>query len=138
MRASGPRLSASAVRWSMTGLVLALLVPLGVTLAGPARADMGTQFAAAAQYAAGRGQVGISVLDRATGKVYENGALAHTQMRSASVPKALVAESLIRRSRSGAITLTANDRALLETMVDAVRRRGDVEPVRRGSAGWAW
>ena len=117
MRASRTRLSPSAVRWSMTGLVLALLVPLGITLAGPARADMGTQFAAAAQYAAGRGQVGISVLDRATGKVYENGALAHTQMRSASVPKALVAESLIRRSRSGAITLTAKDRSLLEAMV---------------------
>jgi hypothetical protein len=105
------------VRWGVSGLVLALLVPVCVALASPARADMGTQFAAAAQYAAARGQVGISVLDRATGQVYENGALAHTQMRSASVPKALVAESLIRRSRSGVITLTANDRALLEKMV---------------------
>jgi hypothetical protein len=112
-----PRQRRAALRWGMSGLVVALLVPLCVALAAPARADMGTQFAAAATYAAGRGQVGISVLDRDTGKVYENGALAHAQMRSASVPKALVAESLIRRSRSGAITLTAKDRSLLEAMV---------------------
>ena len=107
----------SALRWSLSGLVLALLFPLCVALAPPARADLGAQIAAAAAYAADRGQVGITVLDRATGETYDNGTLAHTQMRSASVPKALVAESLIRRSRTGAITLTANDRTLLEKMV---------------------
>jgi hypothetical protein len=105
------------LRGALALALLALLAPLGVAVAPSARADMASQVASAAQYAAGRGQVGISVLDRLTGQVYENGALAHTQMRSASIPKLFVAESLLSRARTGAITLTAHDRALLETMI---------------------
>jgi hypothetical protein len=108
-----------ALRRSVVGLVLlALLLSGGVVAAPHAAADMGTQVSSASSYATSRGgQVGISVLDRVTGRVYENGTLAHTQMRSASVPKILVAESLLRRARAGAITLSTNDRALMEAMV---------------------
>jgi hypothetical protein len=98
--------------------VLALVLSAGLVAAPPASADMATQVSSASAYAASRGgQVGIAVLDRLTGRLYENGGLAHTQMRSASVPKVFVAESLLRRSRAGAISLSANDRALLEAMV---------------------
>jgi hypothetical protein len=106
-----------AVRAALALGLLALLVPLGVAVAPSARADMASQVTSAATFAAGRGQVGITVLDRLTGQVYENGALAHTQMRSASIPKLFVADSLLSRARTGAITLSAADRALLEKMI---------------------
>lgn len=103
----------------------AFLVAIGVVAwvavwpARPAQAaDLSAAVAEASAYAQGRGgQVGIAVLDRDTGRWYENGGLAHTQMRSASIPKILVAESLLDRSRQGSISLTAQDRALMESMV---------------------
>jgi hypothetical protein len=100
-------------------LVGALLASgLSVVLAAPASADpdFTATVAAASAYAAGRGQVGISVLDRETGQLYENGD-AHTQMRSASVVKIFVAENLLDRARQGTITLSTDDQALMESMV---------------------
>jgi hypothetical protein len=93
---------------------------LAVTTAAPAGAatDMNAAVAQASAYAESRGEtVGISVFDRDTGQYYENGQLAHTQMRSASIPKILVAESLLDRSRRGEITLTQADRDLMLSMV---------------------
>jgi hypothetical protein len=86
---------------------------------GPARAaDLSAAVEQATADAQGRGtQVGIAVLDQDTGRWYENGAGAHTQMRSASIPKILVAESLLDRARQGLIVLTSRDRALMEVMV---------------------
>ncbi|MBB3678243.1 serine hydrolase [Modestobacter versicolor] len=99
-------------------VVLTALVLLAGAPATPARADMSGSVAEASAYADDRGvQVGIAVLDRDTGQWTENGGLAHTPMRSASVPKIFVAESLIDRSRRGEISLTQNDRVLMESMV---------------------
>lgn len=101
-----------------TALVLTLAVTATFVAAAPASADMGTQVSAASAYASSRGtQVGITVVDRDTHAVYTNG-LAHTQLRSASIPKLFVAESLLRRSRAGTITLSAKDRALLVIMIE--------------------
>ncbi|MGY1807339.1 serine hydrolase [Blastococcus sp. SYSU D00669] len=80
--------------------------------------DMAAAVAQATAYAGSRGvTVGISVYDRDTGQVYENGQPAHTRMRSASVPKILVATSLLERSRRGEITLAQADRDLMWLMV---------------------
>lgn len=110
----------AAARRGCAGL-LVLLGALSLVAgwpAAPARADMAGAVAEASAYGKGRGeQVGIAVLDRDSGQWSENGALAHTRMRSASVPKILVAESLLDRSRRGEISLTQNDRALMESMV---------------------
>jgi hypothetical protein len=102
------------------GALVALLLAGGVVsvlASPPAQAEMGTAVGQASSYAASRGNsVGISVIDRETGALYEN-ALAHTQMRSASVPKVLVAESLLDRNRRGEIALTQRDRDLMWSMV---------------------
>jgi hypothetical protein len=102
-------------------VVVAALALAGLLVLAPERpaaAGMAEDVASASSYAQSRGgQVGIAVLDRDTGQWYENGGLAHTRMRSASVPKVLVAESLLDRSRRGVITLSANDRRLMESMI---------------------
>ena len=110
------RLLTRAVVVVLTTLVAAGL--LVVSRPAPAVAlDLEAAVAQASAYAASRGhQVGISIIDRDTGQVVENG-LAHTRMRSASIPKVLVAESLIDRSRRGEIVLTQRDRDLMWAMV---------------------
>lgn len=100
-------------------LTLATVVGGAVALgAAPASADpdLGAAVTAASAATAGRGQVGIAVLDRETGRLYENGD-AHTRMRSASVVKIFVAENLLDRQRRGQITLDAGDRRRFESMV---------------------
>lgn len=99
-------------------LVLAGSGVLAAWTGSPARAaeDLAAQVVDADAYGATRAQVGIAVLDRETGQLAENPA-AHVQMRSASVVKVFVAENLLDRARGGSISLNANDRALLESMV---------------------
>ncbi|MCZ2822325.1 serine hydrolase [Modestobacter sp. VKM Ac-2977] len=111
-------MSGTARRWGATLLVvLAAVVLLAGATATPARAEMHGAVAEATAYTQARGEeVGIAVLDRETGQWSVNGA-AHTRMRSASILKVFVAESLLDRSRRGAITLTHDDRVLLEAMV---------------------
>ncbi len=57
----------------------------------------------------GRTQIGVAVLDRATGRL-ELGRLGATAFYSASVVKLLTAADLLHRGRTGAITLTAAQR----------------------------
>ena len=101
--------------------VVAVFLAVGLVVVErptPAAAlDLPTAVGQASSYAAARGhQVGISVYDRDTGQVVENG-LAHTQMRSASVLKVFVAESLLDRDRRGEIALSQADRDLMRLMV---------------------
>lgn len=67
--------------------------------------------------AAGRGQVGLAVLDRQTGTYLDNGATAHTAMGSASVIKVVIAEELLYRASLGEITLGTSELARIESML---------------------
>lgn len=72
---------------------------------------------AATAYAAGRGLVGIVVLDRETGAYVDNGAGAHTAMGSASVIKLLMAEEILHRAALGQVQLGPSQYALIDTML---------------------
>jgi hypothetical protein len=103
-------------RGRAVGVLLAGIMVLGLVGASPAAAyDQQARFDQANAFAAGRGTVGIAVLDRETGKLTENGN-AHVRIRSASVVKAFVAENLLDRRAHG-MALPSRDVALLESMV---------------------
>ncbi|QNG35994.1 serine hydrolase [Geodermatophilaceae bacterium NBWT11] len=111
------RLRMVAVAATVAGLLFSSLAVVAAPVARAAPAyDLSTQMTVASDFAAGRGQVGISVLDRETGFVSEN-VWSHTRMRSASIVKLFVAESLLSRARTGQIALSAQDRALMDVMI---------------------
>ncbi|CAN5354764.1 hypothetical protein BH24ACT9_BH24ACT9_05730 [soil metagenome] len=72
---------------------------------------------AATSYAAGRGVVGLAVLDRETGNYTDNGAGAHTAMGSASVIKLLMAEEILHRAALGQVQLGPSEYSRIETML---------------------
>ncbi|WP_299952270.1 hypothetical protein [uncultured Modestobacter sp.] len=107
-------------RGRVVSLLFSALMVAGIVSAAPAAAfDLRTQLDSADAFAAGRGTVGIAVLDRETGQWMENGH-AHTRVRSASIVKVFVAENLLDRQARG-MRLPAGDAALLESMI----RRSD-------------
>lgn len=79
--------------------------------------DPPVSLAAARAYAAGRGLVGISVLDRQTEIYVDNGSGAHTGMGSASVIKVILAEELLHQAASGQIVLGSSEYARIVTML---------------------
>ena len=62
------------------------------------------------------GQLGVTVLDRRTGAVWEAGTAGHL-MWASSTPKLALATSLLERSRAGEITLDATARQQLAAML---------------------
>jgi hypothetical protein len=79
--------------------------------------DMSNRIAAVDAYLSGRpGVTGYVVRDRVTGGSYRNGD-ADTMFWTASTIKLAIAEDLLNRARTGAITLTAEDRSQLESML---------------------
>jgi|GEM_PF-473111 hypothetical protein len=62
------------------------------------------------------GQLGVTVLDRRTGAVWEAGTAGHL-MWASSTPKLALATSLLERSRAGEITLDATARRQLAAML---------------------
>lgn len=62
------------------------------------------------------GELGVTVLDRGTGAVWEAGTAAHS-MWASSTPKLAIATSLLERDRSGEITLDATARRQLAAML---------------------
>nr|WP_245713862.1 class A beta-lactamase-related serine hydrolase [Nocardia vaccinii] len=79
--------------------------------------DMSQRIAQVNSYLSGRpGVTGYVVRDRKTGAVYSNGN-ANTPIWTASTIKLAIAEDLINRQRVGAIVITPQDRALLESML---------------------
>jgi hypothetical protein len=62
------------------------------------------------------GQLGITVLDRRTGAVWEAGTAGHL-MWASSTPKLALATSLLERSRAGELTLDATARRQLAAML---------------------
>ena len=73
---------------------------------------------AAARTLVGRepGQLGVTVLDRRTGAVWEAGTPAH-RMWASSTPKLALATSLLERARTGELTLDATARRQLAAML---------------------
>jgi hypothetical protein len=79
--------------------------------------DWQARFQAADAYADSRpGTVGIVVTDRQTGAVWAN-QYADTQVYTASTIKLAMVVDLLQRNDSGAITLTDDDRSLMEAML---------------------
>lgn len=72
---------------------------------------------AAVAYAAGRPQVGLAVLDRATGTYLDNGAGAQIPMGSASIVKVLIADELLHRASLGQVALGPSEYARIEAML---------------------
>ncbi|MGC4935338.1 tat pathway signal sequence [Gordonia sp. DT30] len=105
-------------------LASAAVVSLGSTQAHAAPGDdaviaatLPARLAAADAYAASRpGGTGVVVLDRTTGTVYADGR-ADTPVWTASTIKLAMATDLLNRQRSGAITLSAADRADIHAML---------------------
>jgi len=62
------------------------------------------------------GQLGVTVLDRRTGAVWEAGTAGHL-MWASSTPKLALATSLLERSRAGEIALDATARQQMATML---------------------
>jgi beta-lactamase family protein len=62
------------------------------------------------------GRLGVTVLDRRTGAVWEAGTASHS-MWASSTPKLALATSLLERDRSGEITLDATARRQLAAML---------------------
>jgi hypothetical protein len=62
------------------------------------------------------GRLGVTVLDRRTGAVWEAGTASHS-MWASSTPKLAIATSLLERDRSGEITLDATARRQLAAML---------------------
>ncbi|HEY7103840.1 MAG TPA: serine hydrolase [Mycobacteriales bacterium] len=62
------------------------------------------------------GQLGVTVLDRRTGAVWEAGTAGHL-MWASSTPKLALATSLLERSRAGEITLDATARQQMAAML---------------------
>lgn len=71
----------------------------------------------ATSYAAGRGLVGLVVLDRQTGTYLDNGVGAQTAVGSASVIKVLIAEEILHRAWLGQVQLGTAEYARIETML---------------------
>lgn len=72
--------------------------------------------AAARLVGTGPGRLGVTVLDRRTGAVWEAGTAAHL-MWASSTPKLALATSLLERDRSGELTLDATARRQLAAML---------------------
>ena len=72
--------------------------------------------AAAALVRTKPGQLGVTVLDRRTGAVWEAGTAGHL-MWASSTPKLALATSLLERSRAGEITLDATARQQIAAML---------------------
>jgi hypothetical protein len=72
--------------------------------------------AAAKLTGAGPGRLGVTVLDRRTGAVWEAGTASHL-MWASSTPKLALATSLLERQRAGTITLDATARQQLAAML---------------------
>ncbi len=62
------------------------------------------------------GKLGVTVLDRRTGAVWEAGTASH-RMWASSTPKLAIATSLLERARAGEITLDATARQQLAAML---------------------
>jgi len=99
--------------------VESLTVSLPEEIFGNSSAGTGPLVAidAATAYAAGRGLVGVTVIDRRAGATVDNGVGAHTAMGSASVVKVLLAEELLHRASVGQIQLGPSEYARIETML---------------------
>jgi hypothetical protein len=72
--------------------------------------------AAARLAGSGPGRLGVTVLDRRTGAVWEAGTAGHL-MWASSTPKLALATSLLERSRAGEITLDATARQQIAAML---------------------
>jgi len=72
---------------------------------------------AATAYAQTRGLVGVSVIDRQTGRYVDNGAGAHTAMGSASVIKVILAEEILHLDAIGRIQLGPSEYSRLDSML---------------------
>lgn len=83
----------------------------------PAPTRLALSLEAANSYAAGRGSVGVAVIDRQTGAYADNGPLANSAMGSASVIKVVLAEELLHRAAIGAVALGPSELARMETML---------------------
>lgn len=71
----------------------------------------------ASAYAAERGDVGLALIDRRTGRYLDNGVGAHTPMGSASVVKILIADELLHRRSLGQIQLGPPEYSRIEAML---------------------
>ncbi|HEY6747566.1 MAG TPA: serine hydrolase [Mycobacteriales bacterium] len=84
---------------------------------GPWGCAFRQRLAAAAKVAGtGPGKLGVTVLDRRTGAVWEAGTASHT-MWASSTPKLAIAASLLERARAGEITLDPIARRQLAAML---------------------
>jgi len=90
---------------------------VAIEVSAPVSVEPGPSVEAARRYAAGRGVVGLAVLDRQTGSYADNGVTAHTPMGSASVIKVVIAEELLYRAGLGEIDLAPPERDRMETML---------------------
>lgn len=72
---------------------------------------------AASAYAAGRGVVGLVLIDRRTGSYVDNGAAAHTALASASVIKVLMADEILHRAALGQVALGPSEYGRIESML---------------------
>lgn len=95
----------------------ALSLPEGIFVGQNSDTDPPLTIDAATSYAAGRGLVGVAVLDRQTGGYVDNGVGAHTAMGSASVIKVVIAEELLHRAALGQIQLGPSEYSRIETML---------------------
>ena len=101
--------------------LLTALVALSVLTGGGgvARADAAQSLVdAGSSEAAARGTTaGIALLDRRTGRYTDNGPTAHQWFGSASLVKLFIADSVLRRARTGEIRLSDADRNSLGLML---------------------
>lgn len=110
--------SASATATPPSQTVSAATVLLDEMIADiPVGTRLALSLEAASSYAAGRGSVGVAVIDSHTGAYADNGVAANSAMGSASVIKIVLAEELLHRASIGAVALGPSELARMETML---------------------